>query len=331
MKPACTAPSSTDANPPRHVASSSDDVAENPYFVHVSSQDSHCEICLAFMSQIRLLEFALFVTASTTMCFGGSGAQLPASESVPAGWTIYQTPTDGNDSLRCANYSQKEWRVSVSGTGKTQITPSQPQRKSSEPDLPPGVKLQRGMVGLHSSLRVSNGWLLGFDGGEFGGGLWLAASDGKAQRLSEENVHGFIETSRGVLIFVGLDHLGTDSGKVLIAPYAVTSKSDLRTLVDLDGAPGAFTKLSADTALVVTTHGISQITSAGVSKKLLSRNFGMLYPNSIVSLPDGTIYAGMRLFVVRLVLRSGDYTEEWLVPQGCEKFHVQGFDCACSK
>jgi hypothetical protein len=221
--------------------------------------------------------------------------------------------------------------VSVSDTGKAQITPSEPHRKSSGPDLPPRVKLQRGMVGVRSSLRVNNGWLLGFDGGEFGGGLWLAASDGKTQQLSEENVHGFIETSRGVLIFVGLDHMGTDSGKVLIVPYAVTSKTDLRTLVDLDGAPGAFTKLSADTALVVTTHGISQITSTGASEKLLSRSFGMLYPNSIVSSPDGTIYAGMRLFVVRLVLRSGKYREEWLVPEGCEKFHVRDFDCICTK
>lgn len=222
--------------------------------------------------------------------------------------------------------------MSLSDAGQASIALlSEPHTKSSGPELPPGVKLQRGMLGRRSNLRVKNGWLLGFDGGEFGGGLWFATLDGKTEQLSEENVHGFVETTQGVLVFVGLDHLGTDSGRVLIVPYSVTSKTDLRILVDLDGAPGAFTKLSADTALVITTHGISRITSAGVTERLLSRSFGMLYPNSIVSSSDGTIYAGMRLFVVRLVLRSGKSTEEWLVPQGCEKFHVQGFDCVCSK
>jgi hypothetical protein len=276
----------------------------------------------------RVLLLSTFATA----CFGSSAAQLPASNSPPSGWTIYQIPTDGSDALRCANYSKKEWRVSLLDTGQANIALlSEPHTKSSGLELPPGVKLQRGMLGHRSNLRVKNGWLLGFDGGEFGGGLWLATLDGKTHLLSEENVHGFVETTQGVLVFVGLDHMDTDSGKVMIVPYAITSKTDLKTLVNLDGAPQAFTKLSADTALVVTTHGISRITATGASERLLSRSFGMLYPNSIVSAPDGTIYAGMRLFVVRLMLRSGGFTEQWLVPEHCEKFHVQGFDCVCTK
>ncbi len=221
--------------------------------------------------------------------------------------------------------------MSLSDDGKANITPlPQPHRKPSGPELPPGVKLQRGMVGKLVTLKLQNGWLLGFDGGEFGGGLWLAAFDGNTQQLSEENVHGFIEASQGVLIFVGLAHMVIDSGKVLIVPYAIASKTDLRTLVNLDGAPGAFTKLSADTALVVTTHGISRINSSGVTERLLSRNFGMLYPNSIISTADGTIYAGMRQFVVRVVLHSGKYVEEWLAPNGCAKFHIHDYDCICT-
>ena len=162
--------------------------------------------------------------------------------------------------------------------------------------------------------------------------MWLADSEGKSKRISKENVHGFIETSGGILIFVGVAHLTLDSGRVLIAPDTITSDSDLKALVELDGAPEAFVKASADAALVITTSGISRITSAGTSERLLHRKFGILYPNSIVLSPDGVIYATMRLFVVRLVPHSGEYTEQWLVPDGCEKFHKDGFfDCACSK
>jgi len=118
---------------------------------------------------------------------------------------------------------------------------------------------------------------------------------------------------------------------VLIAPYKINSQTDLKTLAELDGAPEAFSKLSSDTALVITTQSISQIASSGVSKTLLRRRFSGLYPNSIVSARDSAIYAGMRLFVVRFVQQSGEYTEQWLVPDNCMHFRVRDLDCVCTK
>jgi hypothetical protein len=202
--------------------------------------------------------------------------------------------------------------------------------KSSKLELPAGVKRDKEMLGVESKIKTSSGWLLGFDAGEFGGGLWFADSSGETRKLSEENVRGFVETSAGVLVFVGLAHMGTDSGRVLIVNDHDSDVS-MRTLVKLDGAPQTLTKVSSDVALVVTTHGISQVGSAGEIKTLVRERFGLLYPNSVVSLPDGTIYTGMRLFVVRLVKESGGYEEQWLVPESCRHFRVQGLDCVCSK
>jgi hypothetical protein len=275
----------------------------------------------------RFSKLLLTALLAATTASGKAEAQSP-----PAGWGIYPTPEDGSATVQCANYSHLEWRVALSQTGAAQITP-RPQpygAKSSKLELPPGVKVHKGMVGVESKFKIQNGWFLGFDGGEFGGGLWFADLGGKTQELSGENVHGFIETPQGVLAFVGLAHLGLDSGKVLIAPYAVNAPTDVKTLVELDGAPETFTKVSADTVLVVTTQGISRINSFGVKKILLRRRFGDLYPNSVVSTPDGTIYAGMRLFVVRLVQQSGEYTEQWLVPDRCKNFKVRELDCVCT-
>jgi hypothetical protein len=222
--------------------------------------------------------------------------------------------------------------VSTSQTGTVKITPRPKSygTKSSKLELPTGVKRDKGMLGVESRIKTNTGWLLGFDGGEFGGGLWFANDSGKTRKLSNENVRGFVETSDGVLIFAGLAHMGMDSGKVLIITEH-DSDVGMQTLAKLDGAPQAVTRISSNVALVVTTHGMSQVSSAGDIKTLLHQTFGLLYPNSVVSLPDGTVYTGMRLFVVRLVKQSGGYAEQWLIPENCKRFSVQGMDCVCSK
>lgn len=268
----------------------------------------------------------LLLTSLLTAATAGGRAE---AQSLPTGWVIYPMPESNSSVMQCANYSELEWSVSLSETGTAQIAPHPTTHGAGSSKLPPRVKRQKGMIGAESTFKLQNGWLLGFDAGEFGGGLWFADADGKTQELSRERVRGFVGTQQGVLVFVGLAHMFQDSGKVLIVPYKITSKADLRTLVELDGAPQAVSKLSDDTALVITTQGISQISSSGVSKTLLRRGFGSLYPNSIVSTSDSAIYAGMRLFVIRLVPESGEYTEQWLVPDNCKHFRIRDLQCVC--
>jgi hypothetical protein len=56
-----------------------------------------------------------------------------------------------------------------------------------------------------------------------------------------------------------------------------------------------------------------------------------LYPNSVAVTPDGVIYIGMRLFVVRLTPHAEEYLEQWMVPDSCTRFQIQGLDCVCEK
>jgi hypothetical protein len=259
------------------------------------------------------------------------------AQNVPSGWTPYPTPKSGSETLRCANYSiRREERVSVSnGALEIAVIPFERGGAQSQAfkkqELPPGIQRVKGMVGLQSTLKLQNGWLLGFDGGEFGGGLWVARDDGATQMLSGENVHGFAETTQGILVLAGLAHMTLDSGKVFIVPYSVRSPRDLKILVELDGAPQAFTKVADDVMLAVTTHGVSRISSSGASERLLHRDLGQLYPNSIAATPDGAIYIGMRLFVVRLAPHGEEYLEQWMVPDSCTRFQIQGLDCVCEK
>jgi hypothetical protein len=210
-----------------------------------------------------------------------------------------------------------------------QLPASYERDEYSKRQLPQGVKRQQGMVGRQSLLKIpGGGWLLGFDAGEFGGGLWSADPSGNTHELSRENVRGLADTAQGVLVFVGLAHITLDSGSVLIVPYAAKSNAEVKTLVKLDGAPEALTRISSDTVLAVTTHGITEISSSGSTKTLLHRDFSLLYPNSVVSTPDGTVYVGMRLFVLRFNPHAKDNAEQWLLPKSCERFETTG--CVCT-
>jgi hypothetical protein len=148
------------------------------------------------------------------------------------------------------------------------------------------------MVGRQTRLKIPSGWLLGFDGGEFGGGLWFAARTGNTQLLSGEQVLGFTTTPEGVLAVVGVGGQATDVGQVLIVHDSGDSQVTVKTRVVLDGAPEAITPFSEHSVLVVTTHGISQVSSDGTVKRLSKRSFGFLYPNSVVVTKDGEIYVG---------------------------------------
>jgi hypothetical protein len=254
------------------------------------------------------------------------------AQSIPAGWVLYPTPKEGSLSIQCASASVRPQSVSLPDRGQLeiqQLPASYGRDEYSKQQLPESVTRQQGMAGRQSILKISGGgWLLGFDAGEFGGGLWSADRSGNMRELSRENVHGLVDTPQGVLVFVGLAHMGLDSGSVLIVPYTAKSKADVKTLVKLDGAPEALTRISSDTVLLVTTRGITEISSFGGTKTLLHRDFRPLHPNSVVSMPDGTVYVGMHLFLLRFAPRAEHNAEQWFLPKSCEGFETTG--CICT-
>jgi hypothetical protein len=93
-----------------------------------------------------------------------------------------------SDAMWCANHSELEWRVSLSEADTAQIFPRSRTCGAGSSKLPAGVKRQKGKIGAERTFKLQNGWLLGFDAGEFGGGLWFADVDGKTQELSKEKV-----------------------------------------------------------------------------------------------------------------------------------------------
>jgi hypothetical protein len=271
----------------------------------------------------RRVGYAIFVLLIAGVCL----SQMKERPSVPAGWAEFRPPKDGSQALQCANYSTQQWRVSLENGS---LVMGEAPKANPKAVLPAHIRLKRGMSGQRSTLKIQNGWLLGFDGGEFGGGLWWSNEDGsQTSRILNENVKGILATSKGVLVLVGLAHIDLDVGKVFIIPDSAKPK-EIRRLVSLDGAPQAFAIESPTTVLVTTTHGVSRVSFSGNLEVLAHAPFSLLYPNSMVVTADKAIYVGMRLLVVRFLPEAPGYRAQWLVRSECQHFEIRGQGCSCT-
>jgi hypothetical protein len=253
----------------------------------------------------------------------------PVSLPAPAGWVLYTFP-DNPDSrvLLCAGFSNREWQVSPEGDG-VKIS-SYPGGGIQDP-LPFDIQPQNAAAGLAGDrhvMRVNDGWLVGFDAGEFGGALWWFSVDGsKRRKLAEDNVAGFADSSVGVLALVGLAHMGTDYGKVLLVHEGNGGNRQVESIADLGSAPTAFAMESADSLIVATYDKIVRVLTSGEVEQIIAPKDGFPYPNSLTLSKAGVIHVGMRHFVLRLSPSNEGYKEEWFVPADCNKFEVNGFPC----
>jgi hypothetical protein len=155
----------------------------------------------------------------------GEAAALPPQQSAPResaalpptdGWEPYPNPAPGGAGLQCANFSRREWRVTLDGNGVKIDLDTLGNHQEPLPSNIQSKSVAVGTKGRRHVAQVDDGSLIGLDVGEFGGGLWWFSSDGKSSRkLSDENVLGFAKTASGILAIGGLAHMGSDDGHVL--------------------------------------------------------------------------------------------------------------------
>jgi len=283
--------------------------------------------------RMPLLIILLFALGGSWARPGDSRVQTkaPAPDSpAPRGWVLFPKPSKDSAALRCANYSTREWRVSLSGE---QLQIRLAEDRDLQDDLPAVIPLKNvaSSPGDRHVISVSDGWLVGVDAGEFGGGIWWFSTDGlRNKKLSNENVHGFVNTSQGTLALVGLAHLGFDFGKVLriVNEDPVNKRTEI--LTDLDSAPATFVAESPDSTIILTSMGLVRLKTSGSVEQLLKTNYESLFPTSMTLSSSGVIHVGMRHFVTRLTPTGNTYREQWFVPANCARFAMRNHDCVCN-
>ncbi|APR75649.1 Hypothetical protein A7982_00995 [Minicystis rosea] len=219
-----------------------------------------------------------------------------------------------------------EWRVERDATGihaKAFIPNWKPIALPFVPSKHPGRQVVHCGVGAveHTDAplsvlayrRVESGHLVGYNEGEWGGGLLSYDASGQLrQTITDENVVALLETPFGLLGFTGLAHGLGSRGHVLRLTRSGHwwHSHELR----LPGAPRNIHLEPDGSVLVVTSRDLVRVVQGSRIEHLHRGHWEALRTSSVVRDDDGTIYIGMNLAVVRLRPAQGGYIEDWVGP-----------------
>ena len=100
-----------------------------------------------------------------------------------------------------ANYSTNEWRVFRDGQKVCAVLTTQTNFATKE--VPTFTPEAENFHSAAATLKVSDGWLIGFNRGEWGGALYWFSSDGTAKyKISKNPVVDFVQTNGRKLAIV---------------------------------------------------------------------------------------------------------------------------------
>ncbi len=287
-----------------------------------------------------LLTMLVLATVVFQLCLvGHTKAQVPE---VPAGWGRYPAPDPESVEMYCANFSRMEWEVDLDEDNQLQIsliTEGANVEKQQLPfeikatDVAPGLDGQRFLEGRKHVRQVSDGWLVGFDSGEWGGTLLWFNKDGRTHRkLIDGAIVGLGTLSKTIVAFTyAAAPFERGQGDVFRIVESATGWEAQRLTSISSGPLLAEPDNDDDSMLVLARDGLFCLTSSGETKSLIQTNYDGLYPNSLVHLPSGEVYIGMRHFVTRLVPSGDEWLEQWLVPEDCTHFRLDEklMECVC--
>lgn len=255
------------------------------------------------------------------------------AQDVPDGWVPFSSSID--DTARfCGSYAKHDWEVKLEdGRLKVSEWLGHSIKKATLPfEITEDSSEESGLAGDRYAEKVDDGWLVGFDAGEWGGALWWFSEDGRIRKeLTHENIVGFVRLPAGIFALAGLMHLQDWGGKVLRVEKDKSDSWKATQFADLTSAPVASVVESPKSLLVLTWARLVRVNmSSGVVEEISMTSYKNLDPNSIVVGTTGTIFVGMRHFVMRLTPTETSYKEAWFVPKDCQRFERRGeYDCVC--
>ena len=243
--------------------------------------------------------------------------ELPPKKSRPGDWIVWSS---------AANYSPINWQIKRDGNVIRASATSNPVAQSSpRPNFVPKAEQ---FVGAGAVQQVDDGWLVGFNQGEFGAALYWFSNDGRRNyKISDDQVADFMRMPRGIIAIQGLAHLGISEGSLIgIARSSDTKQWRSTTIQKLPEAPEAFVRLSNGTLIVVLSDSLVSFSSDYEMTVLIKcADWGSLYSTSVAVSPDESrIYIGMRQFVVEFEL--GTKKLRYLVPNRTFLNHLSNKD-----
>ncbi|HMJ64773.1 MAG TPA: hypothetical protein VK615_05435 [Candidatus Binatia bacterium] len=238
-----------------------------------------------------------------------AGAAEPSYKSDVSKWQeVVQPSTNDQGSFWVWNYaanrSRFEWRVfQVDGRVHAQLTGE----GFEKPKIQPKFAAKAGRFRKATAFaEVDDGWLVGFNQGEFGAALYWFSSNGKENcKISNHQVVDFLNLSNGVHAIEGLAHLGISRGS-LIRIARTSGRWHAISVVKLPFAPYAVSVRKDESLLITLSDSLVAVgPDHKVDTLLGDARWGDFYPgSSILDLDEQKLYIGMRQFVGEFNLTS---------------------------
>jgi hypothetical protein len=246
-------------------------------------------------------------------CFSGS---LPDTSDARTDnietWKAYDIPDKAL--LTDYNYSLDDWLV-YAKDDSVYITDNR--KGLAEVLLPFKVTLsfndQPFQGGKKSVLKVSNGYLVGFYRGEWGGDLFWFSDDGKdCYKISDHRIVQFLIRGNKIYAIEGLAHISSSEGSIIeIKNVGGTWKASEYLTLPL--APEAAAVDQQENFIVITSGSLLKVNKEARIMTLVEQGFWQyyLYPSSMV-IKDDVVYIGMRKGALKYDLTTG--IQRWLLP-----------------
>lgn len=216
-------------------------------------------------------------------------------------WVNSPVPTPKTDAWRLANSLAQRWSVQVQD-GNVVAIPCDHTVVWNLPFLRPTLSTRED--GISTSIKVSDGWLVGFNGGEFGGSVWWYSLDGeKHNKLSDDRLVSFIRIGEQVYGLEGLAHRHINRGSVVrFEKTKKTGEWASSKFAILPEEPCAVVQYKSKSMLVVTYSSLVVVEEDGSVKQLIKDSFyGGLYPQSAALDSNGALYIGMNQGIANVI------------------------------
>jgi len=209
-----------------------------------------------------------------------------------------------------AGNSLLEWRVVQNGNKVFAKVLSKDSSAMGAAPLPNFTPKTQRFSRVKAIAHVEDGWLVGFNHGEWGASLYWFSKDGESHyHVSTHKIIDLLPLGDGVVGIEGLEHLGASSGSVI---RIVRTASDGRWRVAseraLPSAPHAIVNLMDGTAVVVLSDSIIKIEMEVYKILNVDSIWGRLSANSAaLSADEHLLYVGMRSYISEFDLDSKGY------------------------
>lgn len=162
-------------------------------------------------------------------------------------------------------------------------------------------------------LKVDGGSLVPADAGEFGGGLFLVAPDGKSYRMiNDRNTPMLAKIGKGIYAVQSLSHMGLEYSH-LVEVVRTSNGWTVREVKDLHKAPDQILQ-DGDHFVCAYRDSVKTLDIGGTLQELVAFK-PAIYIGSMVVRKNGDIWISSLNGVVELVKKSpGQYIPVWYLP-----------------